>query len=688
MATPLYNTDIIPLTSRPTLTVMDDGDYFVILDTSTGKISKILKTLAMEALKISYDNSTSGLTAENVQSALDELVADLGSVDDAIKAIKGAGWNGENLVDHEERIAEAEGDIVNLEAKDVLLDERIDNIIEGQDIDPNKDVEVLDARYSPVTGTTYANIGDRMEEGETRLATIEGEIREGVSLTETDIGIVSLPSNAQGNANPTVEGLTATNPINNSNFALDSNSDGLADNFSVGTTITSYSFMSGAQTVSLRTLGVGHQYHSKFDTPIFTDAEIDLTGTWLFIIHAKNNEATNATLEIGRGYYLIKSELFTAGETKSVIFVGTMPNAGVSTNRTKITFGASVYDQSFTFYSVIPINLTSIFGAGNEPSEADCAKIFSYFDGTKSISMPARVRSVGRNLLPPNYFIDGYRLQADGIVSYGSVGYSASPVFIPVSPNSHYTINWADVNRICCFYDKNRNFIGYGSPTDFWYATGQTPPNCFFIRFGFSKQAVYQSNLYLVKTETQTHIMPCPYEPYTDSTLYIADNEEVRSIQDVQDTLTIVNGEYIYTKKVSTPASVASGVAVNVTNYPTAKTGGKFAVELTAGGTQIGVIGTDSTSGAGTLRFELDTPVITNLLTSGTLKAFQNGSVYYEPYYEGSHQTDASSEITLPYEGTIEAVYGYDEDLVEYLLDSSEYSLAGTTLTITGALEN
>ena len=46
MGTPLYNTDIIPLTSRPTLTVMDDGDYFVILDTSTGKISKILKTIS------------------------------------------------------------------------------------------------------------------------------------------------------------------------------------------------------------------------------------------------------------------------------------------------------------------------------------------------------------------------------------------------------------------------------------------------------------------------------------------------------------------------------------------------------------------------------------------------------------------------------------------------------------------
>ena len=77
MGTPLYNTDIIPLTARPTLTVMEDGDYFVILDTSTGKISKILKTnIIIPASKISYDNTTSELTAETVQAALDELVVD------------------------------------------------------------------------------------------------------------------------------------------------------------------------------------------------------------------------------------------------------------------------------------------------------------------------------------------------------------------------------------------------------------------------------------------------------------------------------------------------------------------------------------------------------------------------------------------------------------------------------------
>jgi hypothetical protein len=89
MGTPLYTTDIIPLTSRPTLTVMDDGDYFVILDTSTGKISKILRTDVQKALSISYDNATSGLTATQVQAALDELVVNLGSSDSAISALGG-----------------------------------------------------------------------------------------------------------------------------------------------------------------------------------------------------------------------------------------------------------------------------------------------------------------------------------------------------------------------------------------------------------------------------------------------------------------------------------------------------------------------------------------------------------------------------------------------------------------------
>jgi hypothetical protein len=92
---------------------------------------------------------------------------------------------------------------------------------------------------------------------------------------------------------------------------------------------------------------------------------------------------------------------------------------------------------------------------------------------------------------------------------------------------------------------------------------------------------------------------------------------------------------------------------------------------------------------AGTvIYYQLATPVTTKLLTSGILQAKPNGTVYFEPYYEGSHQTNASSQITLPYEGTIDKVTGYDENLEPYEVPSTGYTLVGNTLTITGALEN
>lgn len=183
MSTPLYNTDIIPLTSRPTLTVMDDGDYFVILDTSTGKISKILKTNIMAALKITYDN-TSGLTADTVQAALDELVVNLGSSDDAILALSGrldtlegtgegsvskaiddlagAGRTDETVKGNADDISAMKG-VGYGEQTLVGIDHRIDNILEGQDLDPNKDVELLDSRHSNVSDETYESLGKRLD---------------------------------------------------------------------------------------------------------------------------------------------------------------------------------------------------------------------------------------------------------------------------------------------------------------------------------------------------------------------------------------------------------------------------------------------------------------------------------------------------------------------------------------------
>jgi hypothetical protein len=482
MPTPLYTTDVQKIVDRTPKTALLDTDVFVVAD-EDGTLAPITKPNAKTTLGIS-----------DAESAIDDLQT-------AETEMKGTGWTDENLVDHEIRIGD-------LETNDTLQDATLGTLKET----------VLTTKLAVNELERQAQIGN------------------GATLDFSDIGIVPLDARATGRANPTVEGRTATNLVENGDTGW---------TITNNTTPTIYTFPSllpaGKYLLMYRVSSTGTT--NTLNTPRF-----QTTGGYV-----KESSATNYNTTIG--------EKIWVREFTSLFQIS------------NLQWELSGSDASTVIDWFLLTSLTDTFGAGNEPSEADCAKIFSYFDGTKSIQLPARVVS---------------------------------------------------------------------------------------------------------KSDDETEL----------STLYIADNEEVRSIQDVQDLLSMVNGEYIYTKKVSTPASVASGVAIDVTNYPTAKTGGKFAVELTSGGTQIGVIGTDSTSGAGVLRFELATPLTINLTTSGTLKAFQNGSVYYEPYYEGSHQTDASSQITLPYEGTIEAVYGYDEDLVEYLLDASEYSLTGTTLTITDALEN
>ena len=57
---------------------------------------------------------------------------------------------------HSGRITQNESDISALE-------QEVEEILQGQDLDPNKDTEVLAARVSSVTGVTHPSIGDRMD---------------------------------------------------------------------------------------------------------------------------------------------------------------------------------------------------------------------------------------------------------------------------------------------------------------------------------------------------------------------------------------------------------------------------------------------------------------------------------------------------------------------------------------------
>jgi hypothetical protein len=723
MGTPLYNTDIIPLTSRPTLTVMDDGDYFVILDTSTGKISKILKTnIVLPASKVSYDNATSGLTATQVQAALDELVVNLGSSDSAISALggrldileadestegsvaydikqssdalKGTGYTEGSLKTHEDRLDTLEADVATEGSVAKTVKDAVDPIIE--------DVSDHETRIDSVElaivqqGQDLASVKQTLQQGN------------GATLDFSGIGTVALDARATGRANPTIEGLTATQLVTNGDF-------------SQGT--TGWEGVTSSLTESGKVLTVTGDGVDAQPKAVQLIGKLISGDKWFISVprvRVTNSLCTRLTVRWygSRTTGTVVTVNDIASPTENIWYdlsgISTVTNQYGSLRLQIEHFYYSASDATGKVmeidgnYGVSAFNLTSIFGAGNEPDLETCQKLFSnYFDGTKSIPMPARVRSVGKNLWNPklvttvtdtgsgsvNIWNEGDTVRIRGtlgdtgrtfIIGNGYEGLTG----VGASPSSLPYITGAGQFR---YSEHNSRSL----PTRIYYDgtfTTLSPSTTITVTKGIQGFGYYGDGFanidWTFKIQLELGSTATPYEPYQDSTLYIADNEEVRSVQAVSDTISVVNGEHMLTKKISTPVSVASGVEVNVTNYPTAKTGGKFAVELTDSGTQIGVIGTDSTSGAGMLRFELAKPLTTPLTTSGILQAKQKGTVYYEPYYEGSHQTNASSQITLPYEGTIEAVYGYDENFDEYLLDSSEYSLTGTTLTIIGAVEN
>lgn len=116
------------------------------------------------------------------------------------------------------------------------------------------------------------------------------------------------------------------------------------------------------------------------------------------------------------------------------------------------------------------------------------------------------------------------------------------------------------------------------------------------------------------------------YEPYKESTATVTPT--LRSLPNgTRDEYVIETG--VLTKKVSDGTAVVGVVAVNTTNYPLAKDTGSWINELDAGGYETGVIGTDSTSGDGTLYYELATPTTTEH-DAQILTGYASGTFYIE----------------------------------------------------------
>lgn len=99
-----------------------------------------VKKNGTERLGIDQDGVAKKISAEVLMTKANVGLGNVDNTSDANKPVSTAQQTALNLIDH-----------------------RIDNILEGQDLDPNKDVELLDSRHSNVSDETYESLGKRLD---------------------------------------------------------------------------------------------------------------------------------------------------------------------------------------------------------------------------------------------------------------------------------------------------------------------------------------------------------------------------------------------------------------------------------------------------------------------------------------------------------------------------------------------
>lgn len=242
----------------------------------------------------------------------------------------------------------------------------------------------------------------RIENLETKAKALEGlNPNQEAKQTVTGYDIVSLPkSAANGHMGVGLKGLTATNLIQNGNFAdgtmgwsagastitvknhiLSHTSSGTSTYPSVWTTTTNrFQMMKDHKLYIRRTCRVTYDECVQM-LSYFSDNDVPISAP---TIKTPEKDAWYTT----SGIVLVPEE-----------YDGQSPALYMSHGQSTPTTGATMEVKE-----VLVIDLTATFGADNEPTKEECDIMFAnYFDNTQHTAGSVRVKSVGKNLVDYPY---------------------------------------------------------------------------------------------------------------------------------------------------------------------------------------------------------------------------------------------------------------------------------------------
>jgi len=320
------------------------------------------------------------------------------------------------------------------------------------------------------------------------------------------------------------------------------------------------------------------------------------------------------------------------------------------------------------------INLTQIFGSGNEPDLATCDKVFSnYFEGRKSFVPTGRVRSVGKNLFNKNDIIPNKVVAPNGALNNSSAANSSN--YIRIQGGLSYYISGRTGSTYIAFYDINYIFISAIAGTNI---TLSAPSSAVFVRF-----SVLYADMDTCKFERGA--IATAYDQYRETSLYLT-APELKSVPSTKDEIRKGANGYELVKRISDDKQMTSALVIGLTTILTnvdlvllnikgtfdnvkaidgylgwIKIKGSFEVAVAnrdnvssvggfyvGSGSQSGNVyfivaknkyadvnaakaGLISDYALSTLYYEFATPVITPISYGGILNSAENGTVYHEP---------------------------------------------------------
>lgn len=263
-----------------------------------------------------------------------------------------------------------------------------------------QDAEVIDARTSTIKEKTFPTLNARLEE-------IEQDVNKPVYSDTITIegGIGSIPSNAEGQVSGVkIQGLTATNIIENGNFLDGTSGWGVHDNSTtlsvsnntlIATGTGNFTNVTCHRRFNANILQTGHKYYVR---AIFRVTNSECTRIKIEFRSSTIQEVAGQNNPVANQWYTLSGIITALGTYPApyVRIVANYPDAATAAG--KVT----------EIREVIAIDLT-VHGLENKTKE-ELDRMFPYYwNGTNSTVCAGRIKIVRKNLFHPKHALKNPR---------------------------------------------------------------------------------------------------------------------------------------------------------------------------------------------------------------------------------------------------------------------------------------